>query len=253
MKYYRELVSLSAFTLDDAGKVMKNPANASQQLNAMIKAGYVTRIKHNLYTCIDLVSGGEVANHFVIASHITDNSFVAYHSAFEFYGMYNQVYTEIQVASKKRFANFETDYCRYRCFLTDSDAQVETIRGARVTSLERTIVDSIDMLGKVMDVEELVKCLALIHTVDQNKLMDILKLYDKEVLFRKTGYFLSFFQEQYRLKDSFFEFCKANADFTHRGKISSNELNKLTYIKEWALYGYKDIFALTYKGGKEDV
>lgn len=253
ISYYQKLAQLGAFSLEDASKIMLSSANASKQLNAMIKAGTVNRIKQNLYTCVDLVAGGNVADKYVIATHINDSSFVSYHSAFEFYGFYNQVFYDVQVSSKKRFANFETDENNYRCFLTEYDEQVDTIRGVRVTSIERTIIDAINMLGKVMDVEELVKCLQLIHVVNEGKLIDILKIYNKEILYRKAGYILSFFSEQFGLRESFFEFCREHADFTYRGRISSNELNKLTYIKEWALYAYPNIFEIVEKGGMENV
>ena len=253
MTYYQQLARMGAFSLEDASKIMLNPENASKQLNAMVKAGVVNRIKKNLYTCVDLVAGGNVADKYVVATHINDSSFVSYHSAFEFYGFYNQVFYDVHVSSKKRFANFETDENYYRCFLTEYDEQVDTIRGVKVTSIERTIIDSVNMLGKVMDVEELVKCLQLVHVVNEEKLIDILRAYNKEILYRKAGYILSFFSEQFGLKDSFFEFCREHADFTYRGKISGTELNKLTYVKEWALYAYPNIFEIVGKGGMEDV
>lgn len=253
MKYYKELARMGAFTLEDAGKVMNNPGNTSQQLNGMIKAGTVKRIKQNLYTCVDLVTGENIADRFMIATHINDNTFVSYHSAFEFFGFYNQVFYEMQVSSLKRFAGFQAEEVSYRFFLTDNLEQVDLIKGVKVTSIERTIIDSINMLGKVMDTEELIKCLQLVHTVNQEKLIDVLKKYNKEILFRKAGYVLSAFREQLDLDESFFDFCRDNSDFTYRGKLSGNELGKLTYIKEWSLYGYPDLMHIGGKGGMEDV
>ena len=253
MKYYRELARMGAFTLEDAGKVMSNPVNASQQLNIMIKAGTVRRIKQNLYTCVDLITGENIADRFVIATHINGNSFVSYHTAFEFYGFYNQVFYDVQVSSLKRFANFQTDENNYRCFTTEFMSQVDLIRGVKVTSIERTIIDSINMLGKVMDTEELVKCLQLVHVVNQGKLIEALKGYNKEILFRKAGYILSSFKEQFDLDEGFFNFCRENADFNCRGRISGNELEKLSYVKKWCIYGYPDLLNIGGKGGMEDV
>ncbi|MDO4940832.1 MAG: hypothetical protein Q4E33_03970 [Erysipelotrichaceae bacterium] len=253
MKYYQDLACLGVFTLEDAGIIMGNIKNASKQLNSMVKAGTVARIKKNLYTCIDLVSGDLLADKYLIASHITESSFVSYHSAFEFYGFYNQVFNEIQVSSNKRFFNFGTETYHYRCYLSNVTKQIDTIKGARVTSIERTIIDSINMLGKVMDVEELIKCLELVHIVSEDKLKEMLVEYDKEILYRKVGYVLSSFKEQFNLSDKFFKFCKEKSDFTYRGRLSSNELNKLVYINEWSLYGYRNLLLLGSKGEFENV
>lgn len=250
MKYYQELARMGVFTLEDASKITGNFGNASKILNSMTKNKLVKRIKKNLYTCIDLVTGYNVADKYQIGSYITDSSFISYHSAFEFYGFYNQVSYHVQVSSKKRFIDFDTDEYTYRCFLTKSDKQVDVIRNVKVTSIERTIVDSINMLGKVMDVEELVKCLQLVHIVRQDKLMEMLMEYDKEILYRKVGYVLSYFKQEFNLGDDFFAFCKEHSDFTYRGKLSSNELNKLEYINEWSIYAYRNLLSLNKKGNK---
>lgn len=253
MKYYKELAKLGTFTLEDVNTITKNTSKSSKALNTLIKLGIIKRLRRNLYTCVDLITGDAASNKYIIASNINDNSYVSYHSAFEFYGFYNQVYNEVQVSSFKRFINFEIEDNNYRCFLTKSNISIETIGGVKVSSIERTIVDSINMLGKVMDVEELVKCLQLIHFVDEKKIIEVLKEYNKEILYRKVGYFLSFFKESFELDDAFFEYCKSNSDFTYRGKISSNEINELTYIKEWSLYGYKNILSIANKSHIENV
>ncbi|MBR5099277.1 MAG: hypothetical protein IK091_08665 [Spirochaetales bacterium] len=254
MKYYQDLAQFPAFTLNDAMQVMGGGAcNAPQILNAMVKKGSVRRIRQNLYTCADYVNGGDVATRFDIASKITPSSFVAYHSAFEFYGFYNQVFSVVQVCSQSRFTNFEDNGYSYRYFASDLPNQVDTLRGVRVTSIERTIVDSINMLGKVMDTEELLKCIELIRLVNEQKIKDMLLLYNKDILFRKVGYILSYFKEEFRLSDEFFDFCRKQSDTSHIGFLCSNEIRKLEFIGQWGLYAFKDLRAITGKGGDADV
>ena len=155
MKYYKELAALGVFTLEEAAEVMGSSINAPKNLNLMIKSGSIRRIKRNLYTCINLATGEDLADRFLIGSKVTEGAFLSFHSAFEYYGFYNQMFYEIQVASAQRFAPFEDNGYRYKCFATASDAQVEMVRGVKVATVERTIIDSINMLGKVMGAEEL--------------------------------------------------------------------------------------------------
>ena len=253
MKYYKELAALGVFTLEEAAEVMGSSVNAPKNLNLMIKSGSIRRIKRNLYTCINLATGEDLADRFLIGTKVTEGAFLSFHSAFEFYGFYNQMFYEIQVASAQRFASFEDNGYRYKCFPTASDVQVETVRGVRVATIERTIIDSINMLGKVIDVEELVKCLQLIHLVREKRLIEMLRIYDKDILYRKAGYVLSFFKEQLHVSDLFFEFCKIQSNPKNVGKLSSMEIGPLEFISEWGIYGYKNLTAIISKGGDADV
>lgn len=254
MKYYQDLAQFPTFTLNDAIQELDTaPENVPQILNSMVKKGSVRRIRQNLYTCTDFVNGGDVANRFDIASKINSSSFVAYHSAFEFYGFYNQVFLDVQVCSKKRFSNFEDKGYSYHYYFSEIQDQINTIRGVRVSSIERTIVDSINMLGKVMDTEELIKCLELVQLVDEQRIKDMLLAYNKNILFRKVGYILSYFKEDFHLTDAFFEFCKEKSDSSQVGYLCSNETRKMEFINQWGLYAFTNLRSITDKGGKSDV
>jgi len=152
-----------------------------------------------------------------------------------------------------RFTNFEDNGYSYYYFASDTQTQVETIRGVRVTSIERTIVDSINMLGKVMDTEELIKCIELVHLVNEQKIREMLLLYNKDILFRKVGYILSFFRDEFHLSDEFFDFCKKESNVANIGYLCSNETKDLEFVNQWGLYAFKNLRSLTNKGGIADV
>ena len=253
MKYYIELAPLGVFSLKEAIAIIGSEPNAKSVLSRMIRGNMIRRVKKNLYSVVDPVNQDDAVSRFVIASHITEHSFIGLHSAFEFYGFYNQTYSEIQVLSEKRFLDFEYGDYRYRYFSTKTLTQVETIQGTKVTSLERTIVDSINSLGKSMDAEELVKCLSLVHCVDEEKIKAMLSEYGKDSLYRKVGYVLSYFQKDLRLSEDFFLFCKTNSNVLNYAYLYNGDTQGLAFIKEWGLYAYKDLRQLSYKGGEIDV
>ena len=64
------------------------------------KKDYIERVKRDLYVAISLETQQPIANRYVIASHISNDAAVSYHSAFEFYGYSNQVFYETQVTSE---------------------------------------------------------------------------------------------------------------------------------------------------------
>lgn len=253
MKYYQKLSTIPAFTFYDASRIIGNPVLVTKNLNSMIKEGSAHRIKRNLYTCINFSTGDDFASRYDIASKITDDSFLSFHSAFEFYGFYNQSYFEVQVCSTKRFTEFSYNEYNYKCFLTNNLIQVDVIQGVRVATIERTIIDSINMLGKAMDAEELVKCLELIHKVNEKKLLEMLTIYDKEVLYRKTGYVLSHFKDDLHLSDGFFQICKSKGVLSNKGYLVPTDKVTLVFNSEWGIYAYGNLRKLTFKGGEADV
>jgi predicted transcriptional regulator of viral defense system len=253
MKFYKELSSYNAFTLSDATKIIGGLPATKKYLAEMVKAGYVKKIRNNLYTCYDFALNSDCANRFQIASSINENSYISYHSAFELYGFYGQTFYEIQVSSRKRFSPFEYDGYSYECFPNHIDIQIDTIQGAKVTSIERTIVDSINMLGKVMDIEELVKCIDLIHLVNEIKLLGVLETYHKEILYRKVGYILSHYKNEFRLSDAFFNVCLTKGVPSNKGCLVINDKRNLKFNSKWGLYVYPNLEEITSKGGNLDV
>ena len=253
MKYLKELSRFSTFTIADATKIIGKAPAAKKYIKSLVNSGYARRIKKDLYTCRDVALNEDCANRFQIASGINEDSYVSYHSAFEFYGFYNQEFSDVQVSSSKKFASFDYDGYTYACYPSHSDIQVDAMQGAKVTSIERTIVDSINMLGKVMDAEELVKCLDLVVLVDQAKLIEVLEIYDKEVLYRKVGYILSFYKDDLRLTDAFFELCLSKGVVANHGCLVRNSKNDLSYNAKWGLEAYPDLRKLASKGGDIDV
>lgn len=250
---YKELMIKEVFSYNDALMILKDNDKTSVYLNRLLKKDMIKKVKKNLYVVNDLIYKEPIGSKFLIGTKINDFSFISYHSAFEFYGFYNQVFNNVNVSSLKPFNDFTFNNESFEFIKTNNNIQVDIIKGVKVTSIERTIIDSINKIGIVIDVEELIKCLNLIHFVNENKLKEMLLIYNKDVLFRKTGYILSYFKDNLRLSDDFFLFCKEHSNTLNTSKISSNEINDLEYIKEWGLYAYKDLFKLISKGEEIDV
>jgi len=75
---------------------------------------------------------------------------------------------------------------------------------SRVTSLEWTVIDSIADFEKIGGLEELLRCLLLIPSLDCNKLLDALELYGRAQLYQKAGYILESWKEELSLPEPFF-------------------------------------------------
>lgn len=238
MKYLNELTKLKVFSYNDLIDIIKNSNLAKVTLQNYMKKGYIKRIKHNLYSIISLETNEIIASKFLIASKITETSFISHHSAFEFYGYYNQVYNMVDVSSISKFNNFSFEGNDYFLINTGLDCYVSEIRGVRVSSIERTIVDSIKDSGKYSDIEETLKCIQLIPYISIKDILNYLNLINSKILYKKVGVILSLFKNKFNIPDSFFNTCHNLSDSVV-GYFDKSKLNE--YNAEWKIYIYKGL------------
>lgn len=247
MELYKKLAEKRCFSRDDIRLLSGTDSAASWHIQSLLEKGYIERVRHNLYAVISLETGQPIANRFQIASAVAEDACVAYHSAFEYYWLANQVFYEVYFTSEKRLHDFSYDGIRYKCFLTrGSVGIVEDPTGVRVTSLERTVIDSIASFEKIGGLEELLRCMLLIPCLSAEKLLDALDIYRSGKLFQITGYLLEAFQDEFHLPDAFFSICEKRSS-NSKAYFSRDHKNCILH-KRWNLYAPADLRGLLNKG-----
>jgi predicted transcriptional regulator of viral defense system len=163
-----------------------------------------------LWVVLGLDDGQPVASRYRIASAVAGDAYVSHHSAFEYYGVANQVFYEAYVSNPRRFASFDYDGIFYRHVTSRlNDGVITHCDGVRVTDVERTVLDSVNDVDKIAGLEEVASCLSLLPALNPDKLINYLAGYGKQVLYQKTGFLLSLFADQLRLPESFFAQCQS--------------------------------------------
>ncbi len=246
MKYYEKLLELGCFSKNELKHITGSEAATKWMCREYQKKGYIERVKRDLYVVISLETQQPIVSRYVIASHISNDAAVSYHSAFEVYGYSNQVFYETQVTSESRFRDFEYDGVTYRRVAPRITGGVTEINGIRVTTLERTVLDSINLFEKIGGLEELLRCLVLIPALDEAALFACLAEYESGFLYQKTGYILSAFAGSLGLSDCFFDLCKSRLP---KGKsYLSSERQDFIWHEEWKLYAPKNLMHIIDKG-----
>ena len=212
---------------------------SEKQLNNWIfnqtKLGKIKKIRNGLYVSIDQ-TGIINSTKFEIASKISPDSFVAFHSALEYYGIANQVFNNMVVGSSTKFNAFEFDGIEYNLKIIKNYEQVNYIESAkvRITSLERTIIDCIDNIELAGGIEEVLNALQQIKTLEEIKLLDVLKSYDKVLLYQKVGFILEQFKDELMLSDYFF--CECKSHLTNQVKyFLQDEFKNIEYNSKWKI------------------
>ena len=245
MNLYYKLLKYPVFKMEDVQRYYNNLNSARSALNRLIKRGLAVKIRNDMYTCISGETDTPVANRFQIASAITGSSCVSHHTAMEYYGITDQVFYDVYVASVTKFRSFSFDGYTYRCVNAKITEGVETVEfsgGVRVTDRERTILDSIKDMDKIAGMEEVTENLRSMKKIREKKMLHYLALYDNQFLYQKAGYLLSGLQKELGLTDSFFTFCRSKIGKSSRYLSADYPDGK--FNAEWNLVVPDIIFGL---------
>lgn len=252
MKHYNELLKLGVFSKSQVNVLVGNSDTAKTLLKDYLQRGLIEKIRYNYYAVISLETKQSVSNRYMIASHINENAYVSHISAFEYYGLTNQAFTEVQVSSSKPFANFSYDGVNYIWISSAFEAGIVSFPSQiHVTDLERTIVDCIDDFEKIGGLEELLRCLQMITFIDEEKLLSYLESYNKQFLYQKTGYILLNFKDSMKLSQGFFSTCKKKISKSIRYLYKGIQYENPKYDSEWQIFVPKELLKWLDEGGDE--
>lgn len=251
MKYLDKLIKLGCFSRQDAVAIVGTEKAAHSLLHDYVNAGYIERIRRDLYATISFETKQPVSNRFLIATRIADDAYVSYHSAFEYFGYANQVFHEVYVTTTSRFRNFNYDGITYTRVSPRIDPGVITTNtGIRVTDIERTVIDSICSFEKIGGLEELLRCLMLVPALKPEKLIKYLDDYGQANLYQRSGFLLAEFSEQLGLAKPFFDHCKSKIPKAKKYLYSEKDALSKHFVlhEDWMIFAPENIKSITGKG-----
>lgn len=248
MSAYEYFYEFGCFTREDLLKYAGNPKKADDILYSLKKNGRVVSVKRNLYVVVSVETKQMIATPFEIASKITHSSYISHHSAFEYYGMANQVFADVYVSSKIRFNSFEFDGRDYKFIMSKIDSGVNKSSKLNVTNIERTIVDSIKDFEKIGGLEELLRCLDMVTFVNEKKVLEYLSAYNNQFLFQKTGFILQNFKSGMKLSEEFFNQCLSKINKSVRYLYDGIQYEDPIFYSRWQLYAPKNLLKIVNDG-----
>ena len=236
MSLYFELLRKPIFSVEDIADRYAKVSGARSAIKSLVRQGTAIKIRNNMYTCISGETGNPVANRFQIASSITSTSYVTHHSALEYYGITDQVFHEVYVASLKPFSEFDFDGFSFRYVRSSHLDGVETLPmsgNIRITDKERTLIDCINDMDKIGGIEEIFACISNLKRLREEVLLQYLAIYDNQFLYQKAGYLLSKNHKILGLSDEFFKSCLEKIGKSKRYLSSDYKNGK--YDSTWQL------------------
>ncbi|MFA5557738.1 MAG: type IV toxin-antitoxin system AbiEi family antitoxin [Flavobacteriaceae bacterium] len=250
MDLFTKLAKYPVFTIYEVMKLTDNIKTAYSYLNRLMKKGLIKKIRKNIYSVINPATGQIVATRYQIACAITKTAYISHHSAFEYYGLANQVFYEVYVSSETKFNHFEFDSITYKYVSSRMEEGIvgaKNTTGVRITDLERTVIDSIRDFNKIGGFEELINCLECVCYLDEAKLKRYLDIYNIQGLYQKAGYLLEHYKKEMQLSKEFVEYCKSKIGKSRRYLVSEAKENSY-YNNEWRLMVPEGLFEITGQG-----
>lgn len=249
MKYYAALVDLGCFSREDAVKLTGSTESANSMLYTYKKKGLIESIRRDMYVTISLETNQPIPSRYAVACRLSEGAYISHHSAFEYYGLANQVYHEVYVSAQIFFRTFDYDGVTYRRVKPRINMGVETKRdGVRITDTERTVLDGINDFERIAGLEELLRCMELVPYLNGEKLLSYLAEYKSGFLYQKAGFILEHYQKEFRLPDSFFDECRINIPQGKRYFYNGIRHDSSVLYKDWLLYAPKDLMRIIRKG-----
>lgn len=247
MKYYECMVDMGCFSRSELARRLNcGNATAANILSQYVKKGYIERVRRDFYVVISLENKQPVLSRYEIGSRLFPDAIVSHHSAFEVYGYANQVFYDVYVTCNNRFKMFDYDNVTYRRIAPKGNVLTQKTNGVTVTTIEQTVIDSIYALDKIGGLEELLRCLLLIPSLNESRLRSALEVYGNGFLYQKTGYLLEQLNDTFKLSPSFITLCKERVPRADR--YLTKEHSGYVYNPEWRLVAPRDVTRIINKG-----
>ncbi len=219
------------------------------------KVGWVTRVRRGLYAVTPRGSNAATypVDPFLIASRLTKDAVLAYHTALEFrgsaYSMQNYfTYAALRPLNPVTFHSYLFRGVRFPQALLQAGRQDFGIVTAdragmsvRVTSPERTLVEVLDRPDLSGSWEEVWRSLESIEFFDLDEVVDYIKLLGNATLAAKVGFFLEQHREPLMVEEGYLKTLHAlqprHPHYLERGKRESGRL-----APGWNLVVPQDVF-----------
>ncbi len=242
------------FTFEKFAKAMGNPTPTCRtMLINHVKTGNVVRIKQGLYATIP--SGADPSKYpvdpYMIISALADDTIIAYHSALQFHGVAYSMHFQHVFQSIHRMREFIFRQDRFKA-VRHPESLPELKRSfyvdyidyhgmvVRVTSLERTVVDTLDRINISGGLEEVWRSLNNINEVNPENIIKYALLLNNATTIAKVGFYLRLRQADWKIEEKFFDKLKTKLPRSPHYLDRKNRTDG-KYFKEWRIVVPNDL------------
>jgi len=211
----------AVFTVDELDGFLARRGTTNQNtrkalLNYHRKRGRIVHIRRGLYASVPPGSDPSLSrvDPYLVASKMTEDAVLAYHTALEFHGKAYSIFTRLSCASKYKSLPVRLGPYEIKCVPVPQPLvrKGKTMYGVdtfhrsgvdvKVTSFERTLVDVLDRPDLSGSWEEIWRSLEMIEFFDLDQVIEYTFLLENRTTAAKVGFFLEQHKESLLLDDT---------------------------------------------------
>ncbi|MDR3490771.1 MAG: transcriptional regulator [Gammaproteobacteria bacterium] len=228
----------------------KNENTLREMLAYHLKRKNILRIRRGLFASIPLPSRDSAEFYpidpYLIAGRISSDAVLAYHTAFDFHGISYSLSHQITFMSQQQIRPFTFQQTKFICLsfpkalIKENNTDFETITvdreglNIKVTSLERTLVDTLDRPEHAGGWEEIWRSAEHIPILNFDKVIEYAILLNNATTIAKLGFFLEQHKEQFKIDENMLALLQAKKPSSiHYLERTKRESGKL--ISQWNL------------------
>lgn len=235
------------FVAAHAGQGGRSRQTSASALKQHVAAGRLLHLRRGLYATVP--RGADAENHpidpYLVATQLADDAVVAWHAALQFHGKAYSVWSRFHYltrARQRRFVFRDLEFVpvqapislRDRADLGGGVAEHRHAGGvARVTTLERTLVDVLDTPDRCGGWEEAWRSLEMIEYFDLDAVLSYTRLLGSALTAARVGLFLEQHRESLMVETQHLAALRELAPAQPRYLDSRREPGKL--VKDWNL------------------
>jgi len=218
-------------------------SNARTMISQLVDMGWLVRVGRGCYQLQPAKTGLDpypISDKFVVAGQFAVDSFIAYGSAAEYYGLTTQVFQTVLLATTRRRKEMSLPKPRIHLILVESEnfvgyQKMTKAPDVQIATIDRTVIDAIkrpDLCGGISDIREIL--LRARSKTNVARVIEYLPTYHSKSLIQKVGYLLDTFG--FGLKDNDKEqlltLCRGSKAYLFSRK-QNGTTDEHHYSKEW--------------------
>lgn len=252
------------FTYDEFARFLESRGSTHRKtrdnlLDYHIKSGHLIRVTRGLFASVPAVSSPENApvDVYLLASKMSEDAVIAYHTALEFYGKAHSVHERFLYltghrgkTSPIRFRGNEFKGVLFPRVLRDKGQEFFGVRNmdrggtsVRVTSFERTLVDLMDRPELGGGWEEIWRSLESVEFFDLDEVEEYALMLGNRTTVAKVGFYLETHREGLMVEDRHLEQLQKHSpkQRTYMDRSEERTRTECRLVKKWNLLVPKSI------------
>lgn len=196
-KLYSTLYQKRIITTEDVVKILKELHKSADYITNLREKGFLQKIKQGVYAIVPPNMIGNdtyLPDKFLIAAHLKKKYYISHHSALELHGLAESLFNKVYITLLNYSQSFEYKGITYTFVSTKHFFGIERIAyksvNISISDLEKTVLDCIRNIHFTGGLEELVKSISGIPSLNYEKILDYLEQFNEQILYHKTGFLL---------------------------------------------------------------